>query len=199
MFVQVIEGKVADRDGLQRQLDRWLTDLRPTAKGFLGSTGGVAADGRGVLIARFESAEDAQANSGRPEQGAWWSETEKCFDGAVQFSDSTEVDSWMAGGSDEAGFVQIMKGRGKRAELLAMDKLFEQHAAAWRPEIIGGLRVWTGPDSYVEAAYFTSEAAAREGEKKPPPAALAENMGDYEKLMEGVEFIDLPEPRMLSA
>ncbi len=36
MFVQVIEGRVSDREGLHRQMDQWQRDLRPGATGFLG-------------------------------------------------------------------------------------------------------------------------------------------------------------------
>jgi hypothetical protein len=195
MFVQVIEGRVADRDALRRQVDRWLREVRPGATGFLGSTGGVTDDGYAITFARFESAPAAKANSERPEQGEWWAETEKCFGGDVTFTDSEDVETLLGGGSDDAGFVQVMKGTATdRARLKAMDEQFVQHAASFRPDFIGGLRVWTGPDRYVEAAYFTSEAAAREGEKKEPPAELAAQMGEFEDLMSNVEFLDLRDP-----
>ena len=51
--------------------------------------------------------------------------------------------------------------------------------------------MWTGADRYVEVAYFTSEADAREGEKKQPPPELAAQMADFEAMMANVEFIDL--------
>lgn len=70
MFVQLIEGRVSDRDGLRRQMDRWMSELRPQAAGFLGSTAGVTDDGQAIVLARFESARAAQANSERPEQGS---------------------------------------------------------------------------------------------------------------------------------
>ena len=195
MFVQVIEGKVADREALHRQMDRWQAELRPSAAGFLGSTAGVADDGRAVCFARFESAAAAQANSSRPEQGQWWSETEAAFDGDVTFSDSEDVDEFMGGGSDDAGFVQVMKGHGvSRDRMRAMDEHFEQHGTGLRPDLLGGLRVWTGPDRYVEVAYFTSEAEAREGEKREPPAELVDAMREFEELSRNMEFIDLKEP-----
>ena len=31
MFVQAIEGRVADPEGLRRQLERWMSELRPGA------------------------------------------------------------------------------------------------------------------------------------------------------------------------
>jgi hypothetical protein len=195
MFVQVIEGKVADPEALHRQMDRWQAELRPSAAGFLGSTAGVADDGRAVCFARFESAAAAQANSTRPEQGQWWSEAQAAFDGEVTFSDSEDVDEFMGGGSDDAGFVQVMKGHGvSRDRMREMDEQFEQHGAGLRPDLLGGLRVWTGPDRYVEVAYFTSEAEAREGEQREPPAEFADAMREFEELSRNMEFIDLKQP-----
>jgi hypothetical protein len=195
MFVQAFEGRVADRDGLRRQLERWMSELRSDAKGFLGSTAGVTDDGAALVFARFETSSDAKANSERPEQGQWWAETEKCFDGEVTFTDSDDVDSFLAGGSNEAGFVQVMKGRGTdRARMRTLDEQFEAYAPSFRPDLLGGYRMWTGPDSYIEVAYFTSESEARVGESKEPPAELAAQMGDFEALMANVEFVDLRDP-----
>src|SRR5207302_285085 len=113
MFIQVIQGKVADEAGLQRQMDRWNEQLMPGAieRGYLGSTSGATDDGTFIALARFDSADAARANSERPEQGEWWAETAKCFDGEVMFMDCDGVQTWLAGGSDDAGFVQIMEGR----------------------------------------------------------------------------------------
>jgi hypothetical protein len=195
MFVQVIEGRVADRDGLHRQMDRWMSDLRPGATGFLGSTGGVTDDGHAITFARFESAAAAEANSERPEQGRWWAETEKLFDGKVTFTDSDDVETFLAGGSDDAGFVQVMKSSGMdRGRVRAMNESFEKHAASFRPDLIGGLRVWTGPDTSIDVNYFTSEADAREGEKKQPPPELADAMGEFEDVMANTAFLDLRDP-----
>ena len=194
MFVQVIEGRVSDREGLHRQMDKWQSDLRPGATGFLGSTSGVTDDGIGIAFARFESAAAAKANSERPEQGAWWTETAKCYSGDVTFADSEDVEMFLGGGSNDAGFVQIMRGTADRDQLHAIDAGFEKVAADWRPDLIGGVRVWTGPDRYIEANYFTSEAEAREGESKEPPSELAAQAADFEKLMANVEYNDLRDP-----
>jgi hypothetical protein len=195
MFVQVIEGRVSDHDGLRSQMDRWLSELAPGATGFLGSTGGVTDDGRAIFLARFESAAAARANSDRPEQGRWWAETERWFDGPVTFTDSEEVETFLGGGSNDAGFVQVMKGHNMdRDRVRAMDDMFEPHAATIRPDLIGALRVWAGPASYVEAAYFTNEAEARVGEKQEPPAELADAMDEFQDMMAKVEFFDLRDP-----
>jgi hypothetical protein len=194
MFVQIIEGRVSDRDGLRRQMDSWQSELRPGAQGFLGSTGGVTDDGYAIVFARFESAAAAKANNDRPEQGRWWSETEKYYDGPVTFTDSEDVQTFLGGGSDDAGFVQVMKGTASRDQMREMDAAFEQHAPSFRPDLMGVLRVWTDPESYVEAAYFTSEAEAREGEKKEPPPELAEQMGEFEAMTANIQFFDLRDP-----
>ncbi|MBA3605297.1 MAG: hypothetical protein H0W46_04855 [Acidimicrobiia bacterium] len=195
MFVQVMEGRVADEGGLRRQFDRWMTELRPGAKGFLGTTAGVTADGTAVMFARFDSAADAATNSSRPEQGEWWSETQGCFDGEVSITDSDDVETFLAGGSDDARFVQIMKGHGvARDRLRALDEQFEPHATSWRPDLLGGIRVWTDADSYVEVAYFTNEEEARKGESKPPPAELSAQMSEFQSVMANVDFVDLRDP-----
>ncbi len=195
MFVQVIEGHVGDRDCLRRQMERWESDLRPGATGFLGSTGGVTDDGNAILFARFESAAAAQANNDRPEQGEWWAETERCFDGDVAFTDSEDVDTFLAGGSDDAGFVQVMKGSiADRDRLRAVDKTFEEHAASFRPDILGGFRVWAGPHAAFDVNYFSGEAEARAGEQKEPPPELAKTMAEFQEMVADVEFLDLRDP-----
>jgi len=199
MFVQVIEGRTADPDGLQAQVDRWVAEIQPGAKGYVGTTSGVAADGRFVVFARFDSEDAARANSDRPEQAAWWAETEKLLDD-VQFSESSDVTTFLAGGSDDAGFVQVMKLAGvDRSKLEAGDRQFEPLAPTMRPDLIGGLRVWTGSDSMIEANYFTSEADARKNEGQQPPAEMAEGFAEYMTLISKAEFIDLPDPYLHSA
>jgi hypothetical protein len=196
MFVQVIEGKVSDKSALRRQLDRWQDEIRPGATGFLGSTTGVTDDGVCFAIVRFESAAAAKANSERAEQGAWWSETEKCFDGPVSFTDSEDVEEFLGGGSNDAGFVQVMKTATSpdRAVVKDLDDQFEKHAGTWRPDLLGGVRIWTGDASTVEVNYFTSEAEARENENKEPPAELAELFAQYADVIANTEFVDLRDP-----
>lgn len=198
MFVQMIEGRTTDAEGLRRQGERWQADLRPGAKGFLGATAGVADDGRAITIVRFESEDAARANSERPEQGAWWTDTAKYYEGDVDFTESSDVTEFLRGGSDDAGFVQIMKVAGvDRAQVERLDGSLEQLAGA-RPDLIGGLRVWTGPDRYVEAAYFTSEAEARAAERAEVPEELQATMAEFQEIVAKTEFIDLRDPQLQS-
>jgi hypothetical protein len=197
MFIQVITGEVADAAGLESAFDRWQNEVRPGAAGFLGSTEGVTADGRFVVLARFESAEAARANSERAEQGAWWAEAEKCLAGPATFHDCTEVDTFRGGGNDDAGFVQVMQGRADRQRLTALDERVEAVLPDLRPDLLGSVRAWDG-DQYTEAAYFTSEAEARAGESQPPPEELAAAMSEWQDVMGPITYYDLPRPRLLS-
>ena len=86
-----------------------------------------------------------------------------------------------------------------RAQVREMDALFEPHAASWRPDLIGGLRVWTGPATCIEVNYFTSEDEARANESKEPPPELAAGFAEFSDMMNDTEFIDLRDPIIVSA
>jgi hypothetical protein len=195
MFVQIIEGRTSDAKALMDHGEQWQHDVRPGAIGYLGITAGVTADGRSIAIARFEDEAAARANSERPEQTAWWEGMAKLYDGEPSFSESSDVTEWMGGGSDDAGFVQVMKSTGvDRAKVEEMDKVFESYTHL-RPDLLGGLRIWTGADTCVDVAYFTSEADARAGEKAEMPDEVQQLMGDFEGMGE-TEYLDLTEPHL---
>ncbi len=200
MFIQVIEGRTSAGEELRRQFDRWHQELRPGAKGYLGSTGGVAEDGTVIFLARFEDEGAARANSERPEQGEWWNETAKHFDGEVTFRDCPDVDIMFDGGSDDAGFVQVMQGRSRdRDRLKTMEDEFLPQLREMRPDLIGAVRAWDG-DHFVQAIYFRSEAEAREGETRMTSEQQgdAANAEEYMSLVEDVTYIDLKEPWLQS-
>ena len=196
MFVQVIQGQVADEEGLRDGMDRWVQELAPGATGWLGSTGGVTEDGTFIALARFESAEAARRNSDRPEQDQWWTEMSKHFGGEVTFRDSVHVTPDTVGNPDEAGFVQIIQGRGSDPERAR--ELMSQDSAEWaafRPEILGSLAIDHEDGEYTMALYFTSEAEAREGERKEMPPALQRQMEEMNQLTIGEpRFFDLKQP-----
>ena len=200
VFAQVIQGKVSDSAAMRAATERWLEELAPGADGWLGSTGGTTDDGRYITVVRFESEEAARRNSGRPEQSQWWAETEKLFDGGATFQDSNDVTLDLQGDPDQAGFVQIMQGRGtdpdRARELMAEDS---DKWAAFRPDVIGSVAVGHDGGAYTMVMYFTSEADAREGESKEVPPELQANMDEMNKLSVGTpEFFDLKQPVILS-
>jgi hypothetical protein len=201
MFVQVIQGRTSQPQALVDAFDRWKTDLSSGASGWLGSTGGVTEDGRFIAVARFESEEAAMANSARPEQGAWWAETAQLRAGEATFRTSTDVDVDVNGDPDQAGFVQVMQGRGSDPE--RAKQLLAQDADAWaevRPDVIGSVTIGHDEGAYTMVMYFTSEAEAREGERKELPPRLQAQMEEMNSLSIGEpEFFDLTAPIISSA
>jgi quinol monooxygenase YgiN len=200
MFVQVIRGQVRDAEQVRAALDRWVEQLAAGALGWLGSTAGVSEDGRFVALVRFESEEAAQRNSNRPEQDQWWTETAKLFAGGVSFRDSSDVTVDVNGDPDKAGFVQVIEGRGsdpdRARELMAQDA---EDWAAFRPDMIGSVGAGHDGGAYTVALYFTSEEAAREGERKEPPPHLKAQMDEMNALNVGEpEFLDLRQPWLYS-
>jgi len=200
MFVQVIRGRVSGPEQVHAALDRWSGQLAAGAEGWLGSTAGVTGDGRFVALARFESEQAARRNSDRPEQGRWWAETSQLFTGEVTFRDSSEVTVDVHGDPDQAGFVQVMQGRAsdldRARELMAQDP---GEWAAFRPDVIGSVTVEHEGGAYTLAFYFTSEQAAREGERKEPPPRLKAQMEELNQLSIGEpEFLDLQRPWLYS-
>jgi hypothetical protein len=201
MFIQVIQGRTADAQGLRAAVDRWEKDIAPGAEGWLGSTGGVTEDGRAIAVVRFESEEAARRNSERPEQDAWWKETEKLFDGEATFRESSDVVVDLQGDPDQAGFVQVMQGRtsdpARARELMTQDP---EMWAKFRPDVLGSVEILHDGGAYTMVLYFTSEADAREGERKEVPPELKATMDEMDKLtVEEPEFFDLKQPEMRSA
>jgi hypothetical protein len=187
VFIQILRGRVLDPQGLKRQLDTWRTDLSPDAEGWLGSTGGITEDSRFIASFRFESAEAAQKNSDRPEQTRWWNDTSRYMDTA-RFWDCTDVDEYGKGGSDEAGFAQVIQGR-------VVDREAYREAArglgdSSRADVIGGVVAWDS-SRFTEVVYFTSEADARKGEQSAPHTAALEKVWP---LTQDLEYFDLREP-----
>lgn len=196
MFVQVIQGHTSDSSRVHAQLDKWVAEVAPGAGGWLGSTTGVTDDGRVVALVRFESEQAAQQNSARPEQTAWWQEMAALFDGEPVFHNSTSVEVDTPGDPAQAGFVQVMQGRSsdpdRARELMANDPT---DLAEHRPDILGTLSIGHDDDAWTMAIYFTSEEAAREGERKDPPPEMQEMMKEMQALTVGEPvFLDLQDP-----
>ena len=200
MFVQVIQGGVKDADGLRQSLDRWISDISPGADGWLGTTWGLYGDSSFIALARFESAAAAQRNSDRPEQGSWWHEVESSLEGETRFADYDDLILLGPGGSDNAGFVQVMQGRVTDVEReRTMTRDFAQRPMDFRPDILGGFAAIGDDGTFVQAIYFTSEADAREGEQKAMPADMQAMMEQSQANTTEIAFIDLTSPVFATA
>jgi hypothetical protein len=196
VFIQVIQGKCTRPDELRAMADGWREELGGGAVGWLGGTYGITDDNDFIGVIRFESREAAMANSERPEQTAWAEKMMSLMDGPVEFHDCDDVMLLMDGGSDQAGFVQIIEGKVEdpsriKAMLADTTMLHEM-----RPEIIGGTLAIEADGSFIETIAFRDEASAREGEKLSPPPEIA---SELESMMAGARFYDLHHPWFESA
>jgi hypothetical protein len=200
MFVQVIEGKTDDPEAVHRRLEIWQRDLMPGAIGYLGSTGGCTASGDCILIARFQDRESAQRNSDRPEQGDWWSETEKCFSGPVRFHDTDDVQLMTHGELDKAHFVQVMEGHcSDRNRAVELEHDADPLLATARPDLLGAVTAFFDGDEFTEVAYFTSEREARAAESQEMPGEMSSTFAEWENLMKVDRYIDITDPWLVSA
>lgn len=198
MFAQIIRARVSDRQAAEAATTRWVMDVAPGARGWLGGTSGVTDDGELFVMAQFDSEGSARANSARPEQGQWWSEFTKSMDGEASFKDSNNVVVETAGDLSKAGFVQVMLGKSR--DLNRSQELMAETAparAAGRPDILGVTSVGHEDGQFTSVLYFTTEADAREGESKERPPEAQKFMDEMMSLTVGPpQFLDLKLPRV---
>ena len=194
MFVQVFQAKVRDADLWARRVATWRKEIRPKTTGFLGFTSGVTADGQMITVVRFKSAEAAKVDNDLPEQGAWFEETTKAFDGEVTFHDCEEVDEILGGGSDKAGYVQVMQGRAKDQEhMRSRARRSNPNSVKIRPDIIGGTarlarrRRRLHPGHVLHVGRRGAHERAGDGREPPLADFMAQIDGD-------LTFYDLTEP-----
>jgi hypothetical protein len=178
--------------------DEWRQQLAAGADGWLGGTYGFTDDDMFLGVVRFEDREKAMANSRRPEQGAWAERMMALMDGPVEFHDSEDVTLLLGGGSDQAGFVQVIRGKVDNPDRLrAMMTSDPTTLHEMRPEILGATLAIEPDGTFTETVAFTDEASARNAESSTePPAELRAEL-DY--AMQGASFYDLRHPWFESA
>ncbi|MDZ5620117.1 hypothetical protein [Nocardioides bizhenqiangii] len=196
MFIQIIQGTCTRQDELRALIDEWRRDLAPGATGWLGGTYGFTDDDQFIGVVRFESRNAASANSERPQQGAWAERMTALLDGPAEFHDCDDVTLFLDGGSDEAGFVQIIRGKTDDPERLKSMLANIGAIRDLRPEIIGGSLALEPDGTFTETVAFTTEEAARAGEGKEPPEEVR---GELEQFFKDATFYDLRNPWFESA
>ena len=191
MFIQIIQGRCTRQDECRELGDRWQRDIAPGAEGWLGGTYGFTDDDQFLAVVRFESRAAADANAARPEQGAWWAEMERLFDGPVEFHDCEDVTLMMDGGSDDAGFVQVIRGKVDDAASLKAMMADTRDLHEMRPDILGGTLAIEADGSFVETIAFSDEESARRGEQVEMPEQVRRTL---ESAMHDVSYTDLHHP-----
>jgi hypothetical protein len=196
VFIQVIQGRCTRQEELRAAGEGWRDELSAGAVGWLGGTYGFTDDDLFIGVVRFESREAAMANSERPEQGAWAERMMALMDGPVEFHDCDDVTVFLDGGSDDAGFVQVIQGkvddRDRVKAMLADTAMLRE----MRPDIIGGTLAFEPDGTFTETVAFRDEESAREGEKAEPPPDVREGL---QAMLSGATFHDLHHPWFESA
>jgi len=196
MFIQVVQGRSTRQSDVHALMDEWRRDLSPGATGWLGGTFGFTDDDQMLGVVRFESRDAAAANSARPEQGAWAERLAELMEGPLEFHDCDDVTLMMDGGSDQAGFVQVIRGRVEDPSRLKAMMADTTMLHEMRPDVLGATLAFESDGTFTETVAFTSEGEARTGEKAEPPAEVRREL-DY--AMEGATFYDLHHPWFESA
>ncbi len=195
MFIQIIQGRSTKHDEIRAMAEQWHEEHGPDAPGFLGGTFGFTDDDRFLGIVRFESREAAMKNSNRPEQAAWAERMTALMDGPVEYHDCDDVTMFLGGGSDEAGFVQVIRGKVTDKDRLKSMMSDTTRLHEIRPEILGGTLAIEADGTFVETVAFTDEESARAGERKEMPAEFNE----LNALIRDEEYLDLHHPWFASA
>lgn len=193
MFIQMVQGTCTREDEMHSLVDGWCATMseRP---GWLGGTYGFTDDNRFVGVVRYDSEQSCRENCMRDDAGAWWAQAETLFDGAPEIHQSEDVTMMLDGGSDNAGFVQVMRGRMLDADKFrhfSSDTEMTNMLHQARPEIIGATLLFEPDGSFTETISFTDETTARVGEKQEMPADMEM---DWQSTIADVEYLDLHHP-----
>jgi hypothetical protein len=141
-------------------------------------------DGHFIALARFGPKRRPDATATAPNRTSSGPRPPICS--PERPPSKTATTSPSTGDPDDAGFVQVIQGRGsdpdRARELMGQDS---SEWAAFRPDILGSLAVGHEGGAYTMAVYLTSEAAAREGERKEPPPELQAQMEEMVALSVG--------------
>lgn len=190
MFIQVVQGRCTRRDELRTAMQETMQEMAP-GEGFLGGTYGFTDDNELVAVTRFSDREAAMASSARPEAEAASQRMMTLMDGPVRFHNCDDVTIFLDGGSDRAGFVQIIQGRiddpRRLKAMLADARLLHQ----LRPEMIGGTLAVEEDGTFTQTVAFTDEDAARRDEKVTPPPDVQDELTSA---LRGATYYDLHEP-----
>ena len=197
MFAQVIQGRTSDAQGLRSAMEQWTRELAPGSTGWLGSTGGVTDDTvhrRGaVRVRRRRGQELPPARADALVGGDATTARRRGHVPRQRGRDPSTCPAIRAG----PAFVNVMQGHvtdaARAKELMA--QMPSEDMAAYRPEILGSMAIGSPDGDWTQVLYFTSEAEAREGERKETPPEMQAVMDEMMTISTGApDFFDLRQP-----
>lgn len=190
--VQVVRGTTSSAPAVADLWRGWIDAVAPVLPGWLDVTGGVTADGDVVCVTRFADEEAARRALDHPDHRAWWQNTQPVLGADVQVHASDDVGPPEYDADPAAGFVQMMLATvADRPAVERIEHELDEAFRRWRPDSLGGYRVWLPGGKMLAVDYFTSEAEARAGESSEPPPEVADALPRWLALMGDVEWFDL--------
>jgi len=200
MFIQIIQGRATNPPGIRRDLGRWQRQLAADADGWLGTTTGITEDGWSITVVRFASEAQARRNRDRPEQREWWRDASQHL-ARIAVHDAPKVHTYRDGGSDQAGFVQVVQGHSDDLERMAsLGRDQDKVLAGDAPHVLGMTVAEHAdrPGDFTQIVYFTSEQDARQFDPVPPAEADEPAPEERRRLMTNLRCFDLRDPQLLS-
>ena len=195
MFIQILQGRVADEAGARREVERWHGDLGAQAPGWLGLTAGIGDDRTFLVVLRFASEAAAMANDRRPELAAWRGAIKQHLVGPVRLDQCPVVRTPKAGTPARAGFVRILQGRVADPARLAALQAEVERTLQRQPhllEVVVGEHEG-GHGYFTEVASFVSERAVRAAERAMPVESAVQ-LGMVRSFMERLRLVELHDP-----
>jgi len=193
MFIQMVQGPCARRTEMRALVDSWCAGIADE-HGWLGGTYGFTEDNRFVGIVRFTDSRACIDAAQRPEAAAFWADAIALLDGPVEIHQSDDVTLMFDGGSEDAGFVQVLTGKLRdpaQMRYLLADQDMTAMLHETRPEILGATLAISQDGTFTETVAFTDEALARKGESIRMPEQVQRTMDDA---VAAVEYLDLHQP-----
>lgn len=191
-YAHVVRGRAGSRADPTERWQRWISEVAPLRTGWRDTTGGTTAEGEVIAVTRFSSEEDAHRTFSLPEHRSWWEATVAQFNGEAEVMASDDIAPPDVLVDPSAGFVQMMLATvADRPGVERIEEEIDEAFKRWRPDLLGGYRVWLPGHRMLAVDYFTSESEARAGEQREPPPEVAEAMPRWLGHMADVEWFDL--------
>jgi len=195
MFIQILQGRVADEAGVRGEVERWQGELGADAPGWLGLTAGIGDDRTFLIVFRFASEAAVRANEARPEVSSWRAAVKQHLVGPVRLDQCPVVRTPKTGSPARAGFVRVLQGRVADPRRLAAVREEFERGLQRQPHLLevvvgeheGGQRYFT------EVASFISERAVRAAERAMPVESAVQ-LGMVRSFMERLRLVELHDP-----
>lgn len=201
VFLQIIQAPVADVDGVRDHFDHWFEDLADGATGWLGTTAGTTDAGELFAAVRFVSTEAARRSSQREEQDSWWQELLRRLDGEPVVQNCSDVAEIAGGGSDDAGYVQVVQGRASDlADVLHDIARAAETTLPHRPSLIGGyLAAHDEGGGFSEVLYYPDAEAADDKQSEQLRESQLSRIQEKSAFLTDLRRLEITDPWLHSA